>query len=299
MHDDRRSLDLLAYGTMLSCTMLWGLQQVAIKLALPAVAPLTQAAIRSSLATLLLLGWARWRGIRLFDRDGTLVPGIVAGLLFGAEFCFIYLGLAHTTASRLVVFVYLAPILTALGLAWVVPGERLASRQWVGVLLAFAGLATAFADGFARPERSTLLGDAFGVIAAVLWAATTVLIRGSGLARISAEKTLFYQLAISALLLALTARLTGEAGVMRVDALVVGSLLFQGAVVAFASYLAWFWLLTRYYAARLAVFSFLAPLFGVVFGVWLLGERLSPTFALAAVMVGAGIALVNARRRTD
>ncbi len=94
MHDDRRSLDLLAYGTMLACTMLWGLQQVAIKLALPAVAPLTQGAIRSSIATVLLLGWARWRGMRLLDRDGTLVPGIVAGLLFGAEFCFIYLGLA-------------------------------------------------------------------------------------------------------------------------------------------------------------------------------------------------------------
>jgi drug/metabolite transporter (DMT)-like permease len=134
------------------------------------------------------------------------------------------------------------------------------------------------------------------VIAAVLWAATTVLIRGSALAHVSAEKTLLYQLGISALLLPLAARLVGEPGVVRVDALVFGSLLFQGVVIAFASYLAWFWLLTRYYAARLAVFSFLAPLFGVLFGVILLGERLSATFALAAVMVGAGIGLVNLRR---
>ena len=298
MHDDRRSLDALAYGTMLVCTMLWGLQQVAIKLALPAVSPLTQAAIRSSLATVLLLGWAQWRNISLLNRDGTLLPGLVAGVLFGAEFCFIYLGLAHTTASRLVVFVYLAPILTALGLAWTVPGERLAPRQWAGVLLAFAGLVTAFADGLSAPGRSTLLGDTFGVIAAVLWAATTVLIRSSRLARITAEKTLLYQLAVSALLLALAARVVGEAGVVRLDALTLGSLLFQGVAVAFASYLAWFWLLTRYYAARLAVFAFLAPLFGVAFGVWLLGERLSPAFALAAGMVGTGIALVNMRRRS-
>ena len=298
MHDDRRSLDALAYGTMLVCTMLWGLQQVAIKLALPAVSPLTQAAIRSSLATVLLLGWAQWRNISLLNRDGTLLPGLVAGVLFGAEFCFIYLGLAHTTASRLVVFVYLAPILTALGLAWTVPGERLAPRQWAGVLLAFAGLVTAFADGLSAPGRSTLLGDTFGVIAAVLWAATTVLIRSSRLARITAEKTLLYQLAVSALLLALAARAVGEAGVVRLDALMLGSLLFQGVAVAFASYLAWFWLLTRYYAARLAVFAFLAPLFGVAFGVWLLGERLSPAFALAAGMVGTGIALVNMRRRS-
>lgn len=298
MSDDRRSLDAIAYGTMVACTMLWGLQQVAIKLALPSVSPLTQAAIRSALATMLLLGWAQRRGIRLFDRDGTLAAGIVAGVLFGAEFCFIYAGLAHTTASRMVVFVYLAPILTALGLAWIVPGERLALRQWLGVLLAFAGLFTAFADGFAATGRDTLLGDAFGVIAAALWAATTVLIRASALARVSAEKTLFYQLAVSAVLVAVAARMIGEAGVARIDAVVVGSLLFQGVVVAFASYLAWFWLLTRYYAARLAVFSFLAPLFGVAFGVLLLGERLGPVFALAALMVGTGIALVNARRRT-
>ena len=296
MTSTRLPLDARAYATLLACTMLWGLQQVAIKLALPAVSPLTQAAIRSALAMLLLMGWAYWRGIRLFGRDGTLAAGIAAGALFAAEFCFIYSGLAHTSASRMVVFVYLAPVLTALGLALVVPGERLAPLQWAGVLLAFAGLAAAFIDGFSASGRGTLLGDAFGVIAAALWAATTVLVRGSSLARVSAEKTLLYQLAVSALLLPLAAWATGEPGVVRIDAVAAGSLLFQVVVVAFASYLAWFWLLTRYYAARLAVFSFLAPLFGVAFGVVLLGERLSPTFAVAALMVGAGIGLVNFRR---
>jgi drug/metabolite transporter (DMT)-like permease len=296
MTSARLPLDARAYGLLVTCTMLWGLQQVAIKLALPAVSPLTQAAIRSALAAVLLLGWAQWRGIRLFGRDGTLAAGIAAGALFAGEFCFIYSGLAHTSASRMVVFVYLAPVLTALGLALFVPGERLAPLQWAGVLLAFAGLVAAFADGLGAGGRGTLLGDAFGVIAAVLWAATTVLVRGSPLARVSAEKTLLYQLAVSALLLPPAAWLAGEAGVVRLDAVAVGSLLFQGVVIAFASYLAWFWLLTRYYAGRLAVFSFLAPLFGVAFGVWLLGERLSPTFAVAALMVGAGIGLVNLRR---
>jgi drug/metabolite transporter (DMT)-like permease len=292
----RLPLDGRAYGLLLACTMLWGLQQVAIKVALPSVSPLAQSAVRSALATVLLLGWEQWRGIRLFGRDGTLAAGIAAGVLFAGEFCFIYSGLAHTSASRMVVFVYLAPVLTALGLAIAVPGERLAPLQWAGVLLAFAGLVAAFADGLGAGDRGTLLGDAFGVVAAVLWAATTVLVRGSSLARVPAEKTLFYQLAVSALLLPLAAWLVGEPGIVRLDPLAVGSLLFQGVAVAFASYLAWFWLLTRYYAGRLAVFSFLAPLFGVAFGVLLLGERLSPTFAVAALMVGAGIGMVNFRR---
>jgi drug/metabolite transporter (DMT)-like permease len=297
MTPTRLPLDARAYTLLLACTMLWGLQQVVIKWTLASVSPLAQAGIRSMIAALLLLGWARWKKIPLFGRDGTLAAGIAAGVLFGAEFCFIYGGLAHTTASRMVVFIYLAPVLTALGLALFVPGERLAPVQWAGVLLAFAGLATAFADGFRAPGRNTLLGDSFGVLAATLWAATTVLIRSSSLARASAEKTLLYQLAVSAMLLPLAAWAIGERGIERVDAATVASLLFQGVVVAFASYLAWFWLLTRYYAARLAVFSFLAPMFGVAFGVALLGERLSPFFALAAVMVGTGIGLVNVRRR--
>jgi drug/metabolite transporter (DMT)-like permease len=297
MTPTRLPLDARAYATLLACTMLWGLQQVVIKVTLPSVSPLAQAAIRSLLAAVLLLGWARWRGIGLFGRDGTLPAGLLAGVLFAAEFCFIYGGLAHTTASRMVVFVYLAPVLTALGLALVVPGERLAPLQWSGVLLAFAGLVAAFADSFGAGGRGTLLGDAFGVIAAALWAATTVLIRGSRLAGVSAEKTLFYQLTVSAALLPLAAWAVGEPGVVRFDALAVGSLLFQGVVIAFASYLAWFWLLTRYYAGRLAVFSFLAPLFGVAFGVLLLGEPMSPTFAFAALLVGAGIGLVNLRPR--
>ncbi len=294
---DRKPLDSPAVMLMLLLTLLWGLQQVAIKLALPGVSPAAQAAIRSLAASLLLLAWARWRGIPLFNRDGTLTAGLVAGLLFGTEFFFIYFGLNHTTASRLVVFLYLAPILTALGLAWRVPGERLSGRQWAGVLLAFGGLALAFADGLRTPTlRSTLAGDACGVVAAILWAATTVLIRATKLASVPAEKTLFYQLGVSVPVLVGAALALGEPGVVRVDATIVASLVFQSVVVAFASYLAWFWLLTRYLAARLAVFSFLTPMFGVLFGVGLLGESLSTQFVLAALLVGAGIALVNLRR---
>ena len=296
----RRPLDPLAVGLMLLLTMLWGLQQVAIKLALHGISPVAQAGLRSILAALLLVAWAQWRRIPLWHhgdaRDGTLAAGLACGALFAGEFVLIYSGLAHTTASRMVVFVYLAPILTALGLAWLVPGETLAPLQWAGVFTAFAGLVLAFADGFAASGASTLLGDSFGAIAAVLWAATTVLIRTSPLAQAKAEKTLFYQLGVSALLLPPVAWLIGEPGVIRLDATVVASVLFQAVVVAFASYLAWFWLLTRYLAGRLAVFSFLAPLFGVFFGVLILREPLSGRFVAAALLVGAGIALVNQRR---
>jgi drug/metabolite transporter (DMT)-like permease len=291
---DRKPLDSNAFLLMLALTALWGFQQVAIKLTAADVSLVMQAGLRSLIATALLLAWAQWRGTPLFKADGTLAAGVAAGLLFGGEFIFIYGGLEYTAASRMVVFIYLAPVLTALGLHWLVPGEKLSRAQWVGVLVAFAGIALAFGEAFTA-ARGTLLGDAFGMIAALLWAATTVLIRATSLARASAAKTLFYQLAVSAPMLLIASWLMGEKGVIAVTPLAVASLAYQAVIVAFASYLVWFWLLTRYLAARLAVFSFLTPLFGVLFGVAILGEPLRPAFAGAALLVGAGIVLVNRR----
>ncbi|MBE0623412.1 MAG: DMT family transporter [Burkholderiales bacterium] len=278
---------------MIVLCMCWGFQQITIKVAAAGISPVMQAGLRSIIATTLLLVWAQLRGIRLFARDGTLAAGTVAGALFAAEFVFIYAGLGHTAASRMVVFIYLAPCLTALGLQCFVPGERLNATQWSGVALAFLGVALAFADGFSTARGSTLIGDAFGVIAAALWAATTVVIRSTKLTSASATKTLFYQLGISAIVLPVASILAGEPGIIALTPMVVASLAYQSVIVAFASYLAWFWLLTRYLAGRLAVFSFLTPLFGVAFGVIFLSEPLSAAFVAAALLVGAGIVLVN------
>ncbi|MBK8064180.1 MAG: DMT family transporter [Betaproteobacteria bacterium] len=290
----RKSPDASAFALMVLLCAVWGFGNVAAKLAAPGVSLVAQAGIRSVIATLLLLGWARWRGIPLFGRDGTLWPGLLAGLLFAAEFLFIFIGLQWTGAGRMAVFVYLAPFFTALGLAWYVPGERLGPRQWAGIAVAFSGVALAFGDAFVN-SRSTLLGDAFGVFAALMWAATTVLIRGTRLSGASAAKTLFYQLGVAAVTLPLCSLLLGEPGLVKLDAITVASLFYQSVIVAFASYLAWFWLLTRYFAARLSVFSFLTPLFGVAVGALVLDEPLTLAFLGAALLVGAGIYLVNSK----
>ncbi len=290
---ERKPLDGTAFGVMVLCTALWGFQQVVIKLTAADISYVMQAGIRSVIATVLVLFWISLRKIPLWSKDKTLWPGIAAGLLFGGEFIFIYAGLEHTAASRMVVFIYLAPIFTALGLHLWVPGERLVAGQWTGVLLSFSGIVLAFFDPSAK---STFLGDLFGVIGALLWAATTVLIRATPLARVSATKALFYQLAVSALMLPLASLAMGEKGVIALTPVGVAGMVYQAVIVAFASCLAWFWLLTRYLAARLAVFSFLSPLFGVLAGVLVLNEPLTARFAIAALLVGAGIVLVNLKR---
>jgi drug/metabolite transporter (DMT)-like permease len=296
----RRALDSFAILLMIGLCAIWGFQQVAIKSTNAALPPIFQAGLRSAIAAVLVWGWARSRGTPLFRDDGTLGAGLLAGVLFAGEFVCIFLGLTLTSASRMAVFLYTAPCFTALGLHWFVAGERIRRTQWLGILAAFAGMALAFADGFLHghaTQGSTLkgvAGDALGVLAGIAWAATTVVVRATRLAYSSASKTLFYQLTVSAVVLLALALWLGQAHVETVTPLAVMSLAYQAVIVAFVSYLVWFWLLTRYIASRLSVFSFLTPLFGVTFGVLLLGESFNLRFLMAAALVLIGIALVNA-----
>src|SRR5690606_28986501 len=123
--------------------LIWGFNQVAVKLALPDIPPLTQCAIRTALATPIVLGWMWLRGLPVFARDGTLVPGLVAGALFGLEFLLIYRGLLYTAASRATLFIYLAPFFVVLGARIVLPADRFGAMQWLGLLLSFAGMVIA------------------------------------------------------------------------------------------------------------------------------------------------------------
>lgn len=275
---------------------IWGFNHVAAKLAAPGISFVMQAGIRFVVATGLLLAWAAVRRTRLFESDGSLAAGMLAGGLFAVEFLFIFIGLAHTTAARMAVFVYLAPCFAALGLAWLVPSERLSPVQIAGVVLGFFGILVAFADGFfASGGESTWIGDAFGALAGLFWGATTVAVRATRLASVSATKALFYQVGVAAATLPIASVALGESGVTALTPIVLGSIVYQSVVIAFVTLLIWFWLLTRYSAAKLSVLSFMAPLFGVLAGAVVLGEPISPTFVLGALLVGLGIALVNVR----
>ena len=296
MTSARKPLDWSIACLMLVLCACWGLQQVAIKIAAPNMGTILQTGVRSLIAALLVGLLMLWQRIPFAERDRTLLPGLLAGVLFAAEFLCVSVGLNHTSASRMVVYLYMAPIFTVLGLHWLVPGEQLRWRQWCGILLAFIGIALAFATGLSAPHASgMLLGDMLGVAAAALWSATTLLVRGSTLSEAPPTKTLLYQLAVSAVLVLPLAMVLGETSTVAMNQLAWISLLFQSVIVTFASYLAWFWILRHYLVSRISVFSFLTPLFGVGFGVLLLHEAVDLRFALGAVLVIGGIILVNLR----
>ena len=125
MIERKTHLDTLAISLLVACCAFWGLQQILIKTTVVEVPPLWQASIRMTGAVVLLWLWCRARGVPLFDRDGTLPGGLLAGLLFAGEFSCIYLGLQNTTASRLTMFLYTSPFWITLFLPRWAPSEQL------------------------------------------------------------------------------------------------------------------------------------------------------------------------------
>lgn len=211
-------------------------------MAAPSISPMLQNGLRSAVAALLVSALMWWRGSKFSLTDGSFWPGLVTGLLFAAEFLCVSIGLNYTTASHMSVFVYTAPIFTVLGLHWLVPGERFGATQWLGVLAAFSGITVAFAGGFAASAglSRTLIGDALGLLAALFWAATTIMIKRSVLSNSPPSMTLWYQLSVAAVTLPVLALLSGQAEVAPLSGIMWASLAFQSLIVAFGSFLTWF-----------------------------------------------------------
>jgi len=287
-----RPLSPGAVALMLMLCLSWGFNQIAVKLALPDIPPMLQAMIRSVGALPVLLLIARLRGVRIFASDGTLGAGLFAGLLFGVEFVLIYRGLWLTTASRAVVFLYTAPFFVALG-SYQFLGERLRASQWSGLGLSFAGVALAIGVPQPNVDAKVLLGDLLIVAGGALWAATTLIAKGTALRKAAPEKALGYQVALSIPILGLAAWFFGETITRVPGPLALSLMAYQAFWVVGLTFLLWFSLVQTYSASKLSAFTFITPLFGVVASYFIMHDTLTPVFGAAALLVIAGLYLVN------
>lgn len=292
-HHITRRLDLAGALIVVGLCLTWGFNQVAIKIALAGYPPFIQGTIRSAVAALCVAGWCKLRGIPLLARDGSLNGGLLAGFLFGAEFILIFQGLLYTTATRTTLFLYLAPFFVVLGSRFVLPADRFSPQQWLGLALSFAGMIVAFGAPTPAVDPRQLTGDIMMVAAAALWAGTTLTIKASKLNNAPAEKVMLYQLVVSAPMLAIAALAVGERMTALPPPHATAALAYQTFFVVSITFVIWFAMIAKYSATRLSAFTFLSPLFGVVFGHLVLNDPLTPAFLLAVALVAAGLVLVN------
>src|ERR1700716_2841077 len=290
-----RPLSPGAVALMLMLCFSWGFNQIAVKLALPDIPPMLQAMIRSAGALPVLLLIARLRGVKIFASDGTLVAGLFAGLLFGLEFVLIFRGLLLTSASRAVVFLYTAPFFVALG-SYQFLGERLRASQWGGLALSFAGVALAIGVPQTNVDANVLWGDLMIVGGGALWAATPLIAKGTALRNAAPEKALGYQVALLVPILGLAAWISGETITRVPGPLAMSLMAYQAVWVVGLTFLLWFALVQTYSASKLSAFTFITPLFGVVASYFIMHDTLTLAFGPPALLVIAGLYLVNRPR---
>ncbi len=287
----RPGVNAAAVLLMIGLTMSWGLNGVAAKIGLDGFNPILLCILRSAIGGLAVLAWCGVRGIAVLDHDRTLWAGIAAGTLFGLEFALIFLSLDYTSVARSVLLTNTMPFWVLLGAHFLLD-ERMNLPQLAGLGLAFAGVALVFSDGLTSPGPDAWIGDLMALLAGLLWAGTTLVIRRSALARAGPEKVLLYQLAVSAVVL-LPLLPFGGTLLRDVGALAVGALAFQALFVVAFTYVLWFGLVRRYRAAQLSSFAFLTPVFAVLFAGILLAEPLSARIIASLVLIAAGLLIVN------
>jgi drug/metabolite transporter (DMT)-like permease len=292
----RQPLDLRAIALVLLLCGIWGVQQVVMKGVAADVAPIMQLAIRFAGASVFFGLWVAIREGRGAFADGTLRSGLLLGLMFSLEFVFAGSALIHTTAAHTIVFLYSAPIFTALGLQFI-PEERLDGIQWVGIAAAFVGIVIAFVGPGSRPIPALIFGDLLALLGGAAWGLTNVVLRRGRVGGANTAKTVLYQVGVAAVVSFAFAWVTGQTRLVLSEAAVV-ALLFQTLFISIISYLVWFWLLRHYLTSRLMLLSLLTPLFGVLFGALLLREPIESRFALGSLLVLAGILIVIVQRRT-
>jgi drug/metabolite transporter (DMT)-like permease len=284
-------LDAKAAILLTVLCMIWGLNAVAIKFSNEGIAPLFGAGLRSVIATVCLMIWMSRKRLGLFP--GRLIDGLIVGFLFGVEFGFLYSALLYTTASSASILLYTTPFFHALGAHFFLIGDRLSWNKAAGLILSFVGILILLSSHLGLPSKLQITGDFLAISAAALWALTTVYIKRRLVTAVSPYHTLFYQILFSIPILFLLSFIFRETPVHHVDWLILLSVAYQGILVAFVSYLGWFFLVHTYPVSRLSAFSFLTPVFATLAGVGLLNEPLTLRLIVSLVLVSIGIYIVN------
>ena len=281
-------IDSKGFITLLVLTLLWGLNYPAMKFSGTGLSPVFTTFLRSCIASGCGIIYCIIIKQPLFHRGITLFHGAVVGILFGLEFVCIYFGLLYTDAARAAIFVYLAPFVVALGAHFLLK-EKVTLLKFIGLVLAFSGAYMVFKDKPSTGAKAMLFGDLLEIAAAVFWGATTLYIKKYLAQKVHPINTFLYQLVFSIPIMLLCALLLEDKWIHAVDIYITASVVYQSVIVAFASYLVWFILIHDYPVAKLSVFTFLTPIFGVIFGAVMLREKLTAGLIIGLIFVCIGI----------
>ena len=289
--DRKTELDRFGVLLLIGISAHFAFNQVVIKWVNDGLQPVFFAGIRSLGAVFCIWVWMIWNGRPLRFEPGTIGAGVLVGLFFGLEFLLLFKAIDETSLIHTAILFNTMPLWLAIAAHFFLPGQHLTRRKAVGLLIAFAGVAWAMS---ARSDagQATLRGDLYALGAALGWASTAFMARGSVLKRVLPEMQLFWMVLVSGLMLTAVSPFFGPL-IRNWQPVYLVGVLFQIVFVVSAGFILWLWVLATYPPADVAGFGFLTPIFGVVFGWAIMGETIGPSMIAAALLVALGLIMVT------
>jgi drug/metabolite transporter (DMT)-like permease len=292
-----RDLDPRAIGLVLLLSALWGGNTVAIKLGLADAPPLALGWMRFVLGGLCVVAWGWWTRAPFTLRPGEPWPLLGLGALFAAQLGLLNVGTWLSTAGHAAVLVNAYPVHIVVVAHFFVPGDRMTAPKLGGVLLGYGGVLLLFWDQLVSlrlADPRILAGDLVLSLSAFLLGVRHVVLNRQ-LQFIHPVKPLLAQVVLGTpLFIALSAAF--EPQTFHFTPRLAGSLFYQGILIAGFNFIALTWVLKRYRPSGVAVLSLTTPIFGVLATAAVLGEPITWTLGLSALLVAGGIALASLRR---
>ncbi len=289
---------LAKLGLVVAIGMFWGGNWPAVRLSLEEIPPITLRAIGFTVGALVLLGWARLRGLHLrvpvSERPWLVVVGLLS--ILGFNLCTAFGQLLMPT-SQAVIIAFTMPLWATL-LSIPVLGERVLLQQWLGLALGFAGLLLLLGPAAAGTAGTGLLGPFLVLIAALSWAGGTVLIkrRGNWLSHVVVI-TGWQYVACAVPMIVLAVLLEQPHAPTRWSLSTALGLAYHLVFAVCLAQMLWFVMVRRLTVGQATIATFLIPVIGVASSIVVLAEPLSARLVVALLFTLGAVGCVMIGRR--
>ena len=289
-----RPVDFLAASFLIIFSILLGLNQVMVKLVNEGMHPVFQVALRSTFAIFPILIYCYILKKKIIINNGSLIPGIIAGILFAIEFIFLFTALDYSTVTRVSLIFYTMPVWLTLAAHFLIENDKLNLNKILGLIIALVGLFLAVYEPTTGYDTSQFYGDAYSLLASLCWAIIAIMLKTTRLSNATPETQLLYQLVVSGfILLPLSMQLNDYVRNIDLDLILIFS--FQVIVIMCMGFIGWLWIMSRYSASSTSSFAFLTPIFGVLFGWLIMDDPINEQIYLSLFFTCLGIYLINKR----
>ena len=289
MQKERKNLSFRAASLDLVLSFLWGGHPTALKVALPYAPPIRQGWMRFVISAIVILFWARYKKVSLIPTKAEIKPLVQLGILFSVQLLFLNIGISKTSVSSSVILNSTYPIWVITLGHFFIKGDNFTFIKFSVVMIAYLGIIITYFDSFGN--SSFLLVNSFCLASGFLLGVRTIFL-AKGSESIAPLKLLMAQAFFGSLIFILLSVIF-EGDPYKFSLILLISILYQGAIVAGFNFIANIWLLKNYKPSQVTVIHLSQPIFGILIGYVVLGEKIGLLVLLGAAFVILGSVLVR------